>query len=90
MELTFTPSGAVNFLREFAAAAGVVPAGHALTLPPALGRGGLPRNRPGSAGMTGLENGFSQEFRLEMQRPNPIFDVAKTHPTSRVLRHFYG
>ena len=41
MELTFTPSGAVNFLREFAAAAGVMPAGHALTLPPALDRGGL-------------------------------------------------
>lgn len=46
MELTFTPSGAVNFLQEFAAAAGVVPAGHALTLPPALGRGGLPPQPP--------------------------------------------
>ncbi len=41
MELAFTPTGAVNFLNEFAAAAGAVPVGHTLALPPALGVGGL-------------------------------------------------
>ena len=41
MELLFTPTGAVNFLHEFAAAAGVAPTNNALTLPPALGLGGL-------------------------------------------------
>lgn len=41
MELVFTPTGAVNFLQEFAAVAGVQPVGHTLTLPAALGTGGL-------------------------------------------------
>ena len=48
MELQFTPTGAVNFLREFAA---VAPVGHALTLPLALGTGGL----QAPVGQTGFE-----------------------------------
>ncbi|SMB99348.1 transcriptional regulator, AraC family [Hymenobacter roseosalivarius DSM 11622] len=41
MELLFTPTGAVNLLREFAAVAGVTPVSNTLKLPPTLRQGDL-------------------------------------------------